>query len=512
MEYKAKFLIDDNDTTVPITLDNAIEDGVDLTRTGSGGAIVWGQETSSGSTYTGASTVHSPYQSGTTGNPSGEYCVIMPTPSNNTGFQNSNIALSTKWCIQFWFRAHSTTFQSGGSQVDNQVLFSVGQSGLPNTTDSNTGLHIVAYKSGTDVDSIKFMKGNGSPSSSVVDVLTAPSCLPTITNNSTWIFVCVTYEVAPGVSPTTGDLKMFVSQNRDGSNTASSRGLSSMWTSFTTHTARKADFKVIPSGHKFVTLGYSGLTGYNQFKGAYSILRIFNGGVPSTTQLNNLYLYNALNGTTYGDVHVIPRIGNAYTFHTPGSYRYFDDNDGFIINVQTDLCKYKRWATNDYITHVYIKTRDGHMLCKTGFRGEKVEVLNSTLEFEVMDCETEETAYAYCTECRYKTTNDDYRKRHSVNLGHYIPEIVRNKVIVRVNTYDNSYKIIMTNVNAQNLQPAQLKLHMTHEQNVHKYSGFTIHEKYSKIMIESLEYDTLMRADNGISNSPPEITLVEERA
>jgi len=496
MEYKAKFLIDDNDTTVPITLVNATGTG-DLTRTGAGGSITWGQETSSGSTYQDAATVHSPYQLGQTGNPSGEYCVIMPSGSSNTGFQNSNIALITKWCIQFWFRPNSTTFQAGGSQVDNQVLLSIGQSGLPNTTNSNTGLHIVAYKTGADVDSIRFMKGNGSPSSSVVDVLNAPSCLPTITNNSTWIFVCITYQVAPGGSPTTGDLKIFVSQNRDNSNTASSRGLPSMWTSFTsTPTARDAAFLVIPSGHKVLTLGYSGLSGYNQFKGAYSILRIFQGGVPTLEQINNLYLYNALDGTTYGDVHVIPRIGNAYTFHTPGFYRYFDDNDGFIINVQTDLCKYERWSKNDYITHVYIKTRDGHMLCKAGFRGEKAEVLNSTLEFEVMDCTTENTAYAYCTDCRYKTTNDDYRKRHSTTLGHYIPQIVKNKVIIKVNTNDNSYTIVIKNVNSHNLQPAQLKLHMTNEQNVNKYSGFTIHQKYSNIMIGSLEDDTIMIADN----------------
>jgi hypothetical protein len=349
------------------------------------------------------------------------------------------------------------------------------------------------------------MKGNGTQSPDFSDVLEAPECIPTIINNSTWIFVCITYEASslPAIA------KIYVSQNRDDSNNESSRGNPYEWDQIT-QTAINEDFSPIPPNHKFLTLGYSGLDGYNPFKGAYSILRIFKGGVPTLEQINNLYKFNALDGTTYGDVHVIPRIGNAYTFHTPGFYRYFDDNDGFIINVQTDLCKYERWSKNDYITHVYIKTRDGHMLCKAGFRGEKVEVLNSTLEFEVMDCATENTAYAYCTDCRYKTTNDDYRKRHSTTIGHYIPQIVKNKVIIKVNTNDNSYTIVIKNVNSHNLQPAQLKLHMTNEQNVNKYSGFTIHQKYSNIMIGSLEDDTIMIADNDIPNYLPTIEPVKK--
>ena len=500
LTYKAKFLIDDYapSYTHPITLANSIS-SAHLTENGDQEAT-WERETRSGTDYTNASSVNSPYQQGQIGNNAGEYCIIMPadTANDNTRFQKNPISIGSVWCIQFWFRADNTTFPSGGGQINNQVLLSYGFNGLPNTLNANRGLHIVAYANGANVDSIRLMKGNGTPTPNNTDVLSAVGCIPTITDNSTWIFICITHELI--VDPPLSSVKMWIAPNNNNSYPSpSSKGLPSGWSSFTsTPTASDESFKQIDLSHNTAVLGYSGLSGYNQCRGAYSVLRIFENGLPSITQINNLYKYNALNGSTYGDVHVVPQIGNPYTFHTPGFYRYFDDNNGFIVNVQTELCKYERWDTNDYITNIYIKTNTGDMLCKAGFRGERVHVLNSNLDHEIKECYIGKNAYMYCAECRYKTSNNEYRKRHSARFGHYIPELVRNQVVLKINTSDNNYELVITNVDEQNLQPAHIEMQIMHEEHIHKYSGILIHQKYSTLALESLRDDMLMKSDNCI--------------
>jgi hypothetical protein len=139
------------------------------------------------------------------------------------------------------------------------------------------------------------------------------------------------------------------------------------------------------------------------------------------------------------------------------------------------------------------------MLCKTGFRGDRAQILNSSLDHEIKECYMGKNAYMYCTECRYKTSNNEYRKRHSARFGHYIPELVRNQITLKINTHDNNYELVVTNVDTQNLQPAHVELQIMREEHIHGYSGLLIHQKYSTLMLESIDDDMLMKSDNDIN-------------
>ena len=429
----------------------------------------------------------------------------MPSDSTTKRMLGENIGnpLNTAWTVQFWFKVNNSSFAT--SLENEQVLLATAQGGmsLP-TANANEGIQIIAYdynSSGT-INSVKFVKGNGTPGTDKTYTVENQGCI-TSRNNNDWYFVCVTYTDTEGMGPETAKGTVIL---RVGYNNGT--GVSAGFPSLTTVTAT-AQWR--PVGIQHILLGYSGIGSTNEYDGAYYVLRGFN-TVLTDTQINYLYLKNALDNATYGDVHVMPRLGKPYSFHTPGFYRYFDDNNGFIVNVQTEICDQHRWTGNDYITRVYIQTNKGNMVCNSGFRGEKVKILeNNGLEYELVDINTDKTAMMYCADCKYTTTSDGYRKRHIANTGHNIASLVRNKLIVRIDTSDNSYVLAITNVDRYNLQPACVDLSMTHEEYVRRYSGFMVHQKYSTLMLESLRDDMLMKADNDIDMEiKPDAILVTD--
>jgi hypothetical protein len=480
--YAFKYLLDDGTGTNP---SSALEGGTALTQAGSGSAVSWGQETNDN--YPNSSNhSYSPYKKGEIGNPSpGKYCLIMPSDSTTKRMRVNNVCTSMveNWTIQFWCKINKTSFET--SLENEQVLLAtVGDTALPRS-NANNFIQVIAYdyNSSGSINSVKFMKGNGTETPNKIYVVENQGCISS-RNNNDWYFICVTYTKTEGSSGSEkGTLILRVGYN-------AGTGISTNFPSLITVTATAVWQPVLFDN---LLLGYSGLGSTNEYDGAYYVVRGFT-TVLSDTQINYLYRTNALDNSTYGDVHVIPRLGEPYSFHTPGFYRYFDDNSRFIINVQTEICKQSRWSGNDYITHVYIQTDKGNMLCKSGFRGEKVQILeNSGLSYELVDISADKTALMYCSDCRYSTTNDEYRKRHIHKTGHNIKSLERNKLIVNIDTNDNSYVFTVTNVDRYNLQPSCVNLNMTHEEYANRYSGFMIHQKYSTLMLESLRDDILMR-------------------
>jgi hypothetical protein len=492
--YVFRYLFDDNIGTSAVNAEGG-GGGTTLTQTGDGSDVTWGQENNND--YPGeSSNSYSPYKKGETGNPSpGKYCLIMPSDSTSKRMVAENVLNQNydNWTLQFWFKANNNSFDV--ALENEQVLLAATTSGqsLPDS-NSNAGIQVIAYDhdSSGSINSVKFMKGNGTVDPAKTYTVEVHDCIGS-RNNNDWYFVCITFTKTEGMGPDTkGTVIVRVGYNNG-------NGISAGFPSLLTETATTVWQPDMGSGGKLL-LGYCGLGSTNEYDGAYYVLRYFN-YVLSDTQINYLYRKNALDNSTYGDVHVMPRLGKPYSFHTPGFYRYFDDNSGFIINVQTEICKQNRWTGNDYITHVYIQTDKGNMLCKSGFRGEKVQILeNSGLDYELADISADKTALMYCSDCRYSTTNDDYRKRHIHKTGHNIKSLERNKLIVKIDTNDNSYVFTVTNVDRYNLQPSCVNLNMTHEEYANRYSGFMIHQKYSTLMLESLKDDMLMKADNDTDN------------
>jgi len=502
--YAFKYLFDDGTGTSAASAITSPMPGPSFIQDGSGSDVSWGQETNND--YPNSSNPsYAPYKKGETGNPSpGYYCLIMPANSTTKRMvaENSFNGMMENWTLQFWFKANKTSFET--SLENEQVLFSTSNSGpgvpLPQA-DQNSCFQIIAYdyNSSGAINSVKFVKGNGTPGDgNRTYTVENQGCIAS-RNNNDWYFVCITYTATEGMGPNAkGTVILRVGYNNG-------TGVSAGFPSLTTVTAT-AQWQPDQSQH--ILLGYSGLGSTNEYDGAYYVLRGFR-VVLTDTQIDYLYRTNALDNATYGDVHVMPRLGNPYSFHTPGFYRYFDDNNGFIINVQTEICDQNRWAGNDYITHVYIQTDKGIMVCKSGFRGEKVKILeNRGLEYELVDINTDKTAMMYCADCKYTTTNDEYRKRHIAKTGHNIASLVRNKLILRIDTSDNSYVLAITNVDRYNLQPACVDLSMTHEEYVRRYSGFMIHQKYSTLMLESLKDDMLMKSCDDIDTDTESDTVL----
>lgn len=457
MPYKSRYLIDEGsgNTSGSSTLGDE-EGNTDLTLTYSSLGVNWERENSTTYSDGGA---NGPYKKGDTGNPTGDdWSVNIFDSGTNVKYSGTPTQWSDDFTIAFWFRPNQGSFTQP-AVVDNQLLFS--SSDTVNATDS---LHIVALQSGsTDIDSIKAFRGNGT---GIGNSVQATSVLAS-TSELYWYFVCVTYDGS--------NLTIYTGNNNSGTGTGTYPSLNSTSDSFSSVTFSK------------YILAYDGLSESNQFKGSYSVLRIFD-EVLSTGQIENLYRTNALDGSTYGDVHVIPWFGNPYSFHIPGFYRYFDDGNGFVINVETKLCKYARWNDNDYVTKIFIKTNNGYLICNGGFRGEKIRVIKSSgLKYELNNIKCDKNAYAYCTQCRYKTKDNKRRLRHRDETNHLIHRIMRNRISLDIETNDNKYYVTVTNVNRFNLQPCTMDLQIENKQNIQNYKGYFIEEKYSKHQLNSID-------------------------
>ena len=310
-----------------------------------------------------------------------------------------------------------------------------------------------------------------------------------------WRFVAITYDYNSNLS--SKELKTYLYRpsytgtnpeyyNVYTSSTGSSNGynriLSTYLFGMTTY-----KFGTNRQNEKFFTGNISGARGYNY--------------VLTQSQINNIYLYNSLDGTSNGDPHIKTIYGISYKFDYVGYFRIFDNNEEnldnrLVINGYSEEGDGKRWEDNQYIKKVFIYCGKKSILIKTGFRGEKAQVIESNnIEYFEEDLPFDDEAKVYCSDCRkkcdYKKYNDYSIKNHIKKTKHNVPKPVRNRIIVNLNINNKKFILSITNVNKFNLQPCRINLEPLNSIDK-KYTGTIINRKFAvncKINnLTSLEY------------------------
>lgn len=447
MPYKARYLFDGDLTD---------ELGGETLAESTASNITWEAEDSA-QTYKGLSS----YKYGTSANSAGGNESANISNSSPSDYHISTSSLSNwsgNFTVCFWFRPDTTTFNAQGLSTGDAIVLFKSASSL-SADESDAFAIVAAVGLGSTVDSISVVL------SEVVQI-TALGVLgdttTMINGGSTeayWYFVCVTHDGS--------DVNIYVNDNEgdgDFSKSISSTSGTGSWGS----TIQFYEYILANS-----TVSGQG----DQFVGAFSSLRIFN-EVLSVSEINNIYQADALDGTTYGDVHVNPWLGLPYTFHNPSYYRLFDNGSDLTINVHTSYCKHPRWSQNDYVDQIYIKYGDKSMIIDPGFRGQKAKIIkNDGIEYEDKETPLNKIALIYCFDCRFKTESD-YRRKNHAKCGHTIPANVRNQITIPLRTDTGNFIFIVTNVNEYNLQPVNITLLHNAKNNVN-YKGYIVHKKYS---------------------------------
>ena len=449
MGYKSRYLIDDGSGT---SWTDEESSNVTMTSTGTG-SIVWELENNV-STYESKG----PFKRGETGNPDGE------DYGCNIGNSSTSLRLSgtpTSWdnsdfTIQLYFRP-----DSGSSTTANMVLFSTSE----NASASNS-LHIMQNQS--DIVVTQRISGGETTLVTATNAVTDHS-------ESTWYYVVVTYEVS------TTTLTLYTGNNQ-------SSGIPDNPSSWSLTSGSNGSVTTATTFSNYIA-GYDTIPGHNQFKGSFSILRILD-EVITSDQRTNLYKYNALDATSYGDVHIRPLKGLSYDMHTIGYHKWLTDGKDMIINVETKYGKYKRWSKNDYVTKMFIKNGTDNILINTGFRGDPVEVVkynnkNNSITYELTDLEFDKDAKNHCSECTFGSGDKELIKKHETERKHYFPKMVRNMISIVVKTDDNTFNIVIKNINKFNVQPAIISINPLNFTSYNKWSGFLI-ENDTKYHIDEL--------------------------
>ncbi len=250
----------------------------------------------------------------------------------------------------------------------------------------------------------------------------------------------------------------------------------------------------------------------NDFKFTHYIIgsnrklqKLFNGYVSScrgydrvltATEITNIYTYNSITGASTaasaaGDPHISTLDGVHYKFNYIGAFRLFDNNHPMpnkriVINAYSDWGD-GRWSIQQYIRRIYIFCGNNELLIDTGFRGQKVTILeNIGFKPVIKDLGLNWSAKNYCFNCkkRVKNTPDDLIKlqEHGINKCHTCKPMIRNTInLLLRSSKAEQYMLCITNVNRFNLQPCRAKIIPIdipmYIQN--KWSGCIVNRKYS---------------------------------
>ena len=120
---------------------------------------------------------------------------------------------------------------------------------------------------------------------------------------------------------------------------------------------------------------------------------MYGGRILTATEVDNIYQYNAVagSGQAFGDPHITTLNNLTYKFNYLGPFRLFDNNakelnNRLIINGYS-MNGVGRWKDKQYIKLVYIFYGGKETVIDTGFRGQKVKILNNHF---IECCEYEE--------------------------------------------------------------------------------------------------------------------------
>jgi hypothetical protein len=193
----------------------------------------------------------------------------------------------------------------------------------------------------------------------------------------------------------------------------------------------------------------------------------------SYTTASSIPVFGAAGGE--GDPHIRTLNGKIYDAITDKFFRLFDNNNPdsrLVINAQVDRSKHPIWYYKEYMTKIFISHKNNICVIDPGFRGAKSTVIYNdgfAIDEEQLDLRTDHKQF--CSECTYRNRTEKLMYRHKRNENHKILQNVRNKLTLKIDTGNNIYTLEITNVNADNFMPAQVRVKLQHKKNIKDYLG-----------------------------------------
>lgn len=186
-------------------------------------------------------------------------------------------------------------------------------------------------------------------------------------------------------------------------------------------------------------------------------------------------------GYAAGDPHITPLIGKRYDLNVLGEFLLFDNNhENRLIIKGVSECGDGKHYRLTYIRKLSIELGEKSLLIDTGFRGKKVTILDNKgfTNIKMRDLKMGRNIKRICDEktCRHKTTDDNY-KAHDHN-DHIIQPLLRNELSIIINVPgDNTYHIIVRNVNFMNVHPCQVRISPKDISKLDNYSGAIVRDE-----------------------------------
>ena len=184
--------------------------------------------------------------------------------------------------------------------------------------------------------------------------------------------------------------------------------------------------------------------------------------------------FSAASGS--GDPHIFTIYNNVYDLKTNKYFKFFDNmckKDRFVVNASVKCGPYPIWRNKEYIDNVYIFHNDSYVLLDTGFRGNKVKILDQKGDLIVKDYDLpmKENIKMFCSQCKFRSRFKKEIEEHEWNTEHTVLKNVRNSIRIRISTEENDYTVNVMNVDNENFNPCKVTVIMKHKRNISKYDG-----------------------------------------
>ena len=180
-----------------------------------------------------------------------------------------------------------------------------------------------------------------------------------------------------------------------------------------------------------------------------------------------------------GDPHIKTLSGKYYNFNKNGFYRYFQNEDETLtINTFIDHPNIDGFYDKLFFQTLYIKYMDSELIIKTGFRGEKVKIINSKgthIKYKFIDKNINKHSRQYCVDCKEQLKNNDISLHKDV-MRHNVLDKVRNQLYIDM----GQYIMRIENVSAYNSQPSRVLFTTLDKKEYKKSNGLIVDPKWNE--------------------------------
>lgn len=186
-----------------------------------------------------------------------------------------------------------------------------------------------------------------------------------------------------------------------------------------------------------------------------------------------------------GDPHITTITGQTYNLRIKPKCNFLmfdnnDENERLIINANIRKGSYPLWRSKEYINAIsiiYIDDNNKKNICviSTGFRGTYARVTKKVGNFDVSEKKLAmRNGKLFCSNCKFRTRRESEMCLHLYKNTHMLIPNIRNKISVKIETYENIYTIKVENINEDGFKPCNVVIEMKNKCNLNKYSGAII--------------------------------------